>query len=122
MADKPFSTLAPQADDSPFDLAGRRARALANVNGRLAAGATSRSGASGASGTGQVIATNPARKRWGIQNAGTNVLTVTLGAAAIDLRSATGTDAGNGAAVVDEDWKGAVSVSGTSPRYHWWEE
>jgi hypothetical protein len=122
MTEKSFSTLRPQHTDSPYDLVARGTKAKAQVQDRLVKGASSLSGAAGATAVGQVMAANPARQKWGIQNAGTNVLTVRLGDAAIDLRAATANDAGNGARVEDEDWKGAVSVEGTSPRYNWSEQ
>lgn len=69
------------------------------------------------------LAANANRRLWSIQNLGTNPLYVRLGAGAsttvfhVALKAGGSNDDGNGGYIVDEMWKGAVSVAGTSPRY-----
>lgn len=68
-----------------------------------------------------VLAPNPRRDFW-IQNLGTNALTVYLGTganttnlASYVLKGCAVAGDGSGGFVVDDEWKGAVSVAGTSP-------
>lgn len=72
-----------------------------------------------------VIAANPNRRMWSIQNLGTNTLFVRRGASATTsvfhhvLKAGTGTDDGTGGSVGDYAgviYTGAISVAGTSPR------
>lgn len=73
--------------------------------------------------TGSPLAANPNRRLWSIQNLGTNPLYVRLGTGAtttvfhVALKAGGSNDDGNGGYIVDEMWKGAVSIAGTSPRY-----
>lgn len=61
-----------------------------------------------------------------IRNLGTNPIFVKYGAGASSsdftdvLAAGTGADNGTGAAIIIEDWIGAVSVAGTSPRFMAW--
>lgn len=80
--------------------------ASANTNG-----ATAKSDAT-------ALEANPERRKWGIQNAGTNALTVVIGNSSINLRACLNQDDGTGGSIEDEYWQGAVTVTGTSPRYH----
>jgi len=122
VSDQTYLSLYPQDLDGRHDLRSRRARSSHNLSQRLVAGSAALlNGGSDATGTGTILAANPLRKKWGVQNAGMNVLTVTLGGAAIDLRAANANDTGQGASLEDEDWKGTVAVSGSSTRYHFWE-
>lgn len=71
--------------------------------------------------TAALPATGYQRAKWGIQNAGTNVLNVHIGLTTIQLKACTVADDGNGGGHVDEGpdcWDGIVTVSGTSPRYN----
>lgn len=71
--------------------------------------------------TAALPATGYQRAKWGIQNAGTNVLNVHIGATTIQLVACTVADDGTGGGHVDESpdcWDGAVTVSGTNPRYN----
>jgi hypothetical protein len=122
MADKTIATVEPQTSDGEFDLALRGTKSLANLNDRLVAGASALlHGAAGASGTGQILAANASRKKFWFQNAGINVLTVTLGATSVQLKGCDVAGDGSGGFMWDPDWKGAVSVSGTSPSYNYGE-
>jgi len=122
MADKTIATVQPQTGDDAFDLALRGSKSLANLNERLVAGASALAhGAAGASDTGQILAANASRKKFWFQNCGTNVLTVTLGATSVQLKACDVAGDGSGGFVCDGDWKGAVSVSGTSPSYNYGE-
>jgi hypothetical protein len=122
MADKTISTVIPQTTDDAFDLALRGTKSLANLNDRIVTGAAALvNGAAGATGTGQILAANTTRKAFWFQNAGVNVLTVTLGATSIQLKACDVAGDGSGGFVCDGDWKGAVSVSGTSPSYNYGE-
>lgn len=73
--------------------------------------------------SGTALSANPNRRLWSIQNLGTNPLYVRLGTGAsttvfhVALKAGGSNDDGNGGYIVDEMWKGAVSVAGTSPRY-----
>jgi len=122
MSNKTVSTTVPQDTDDQFDLAVRQTQSLANLNDRVVAGSSALlSGAAGATATGQVLAANPARKKWFIQNRSGNVLTVTLGAVSLQLKACDVAGDGSGGFLADPDWKGAVSVSGTSPIYNYGE-
>jgi hypothetical protein len=122
MADKAISTVAPQTTDDAFDLSLRATKSLSNLNERIVTGASALvNGAAGASGTGQILAANATRKKFWVQNRGTNVLTVTLGATSVQLKACDVAGDGAGGFVCDGDWKGAVSVSGTSPSYNYGE-
>lgn len=68
--------------------------------------------------TSPALAANLNRKKWGIQNAGTNVLNVVMGATAINLAACLAADDGTGGSIEDTYWQGAVTVTGTSPRYN----
>ena len=66
------------------------------------------------------------RRGWSIQNNGTNVLFVRLGASAstsvfhFSLKAGTGNDDGTGGSVeqtVGAVFQGEISIAGTSPRY-----
>jgi hypothetical protein len=76
-----------------------------------------------ATATGTVISANAARKSWAIQNVGTNVLFVRLGASAsatvfhFALKGGTVDSDGLGAVISNDVWQGIVSVFGTSPKY-----
>lgn len=122
MGDKSISTVQPQTTDDQFDLALRATQALANLHGRWVTGAAALvNGAAGATGAGQVLAANASRKVYWLQNRGTNTLTVTLGATSLQLKAATVAGDGTGGMWIDEMWKGAVSVSGTSLSYNYGE-
>ena len=123
MADKTFDTLCPQDTDSDYDLRARQARALSEVQGRLAQGAGTLAGGVCTSVGAPLLLASPGRRKWGVQNAGTNPLTVLIGGvAAIDLRGGSALNAGDGGRVEDADWKGEVWVNGLGPRYSWFEE
>lgn len=62
------------------------------------------------------------RARWGIQNAGTNVLNVHFGPTTVNLKACDESDDdGTGGSIENEDWDGVVTVSGNSPRYNLFE-
>lgn len=72
-----------------------------------------------------ILASNPARAAFTIQNLGTNALFVRLGAGAttsvfhVVLKGGTGNDDGSGGILSMESgtiYTGAISVAGTSPR------
>lgn len=71
---------------------------------------------------GTVLAANASRKKWSIQNLGTNPLFVRFGAAAsttvfhLILAAGSGADNGTGDLYEDDNYLGVVSVDGTSPR------
>ena len=122
MADKDISTVTPQTTDDAFDLVGRATKSLANLNARWATGASALvNGAGGAGDSGQILAANPNRKKFWVQNRGANVLTVSLGATGVQLKACETPGDGSGGFLCDGDWKGAVSVSGTSPTYNYGE-
>lgn len=61
------------------------------------------------------------RVAWGIQNSGTNVLGVVIGATTIYLKACSVADDGTGGGHVDigpQCWDGIVTVTGSSPRYN----
>jgi hypothetical protein len=76
-----------------------------------------------ATGAGDVLAVNAGRKRWAIQNVGTNPLFVRLGTGAtitvfhFVLKGGTADSDGLGALLSDDMWTGVVSVAGASPKY-----
>jgi hypothetical protein len=122
MADKTVTTVHPQTTDDAFDLTVRGTKSLANLNDRIVAGtATLLRGAAGATGTGEILPASASRKKFWFQNRGTNVLTVTMGATSVQLKAADVAADGSGGFLCDTDWKGAVSVSGTSPSYNYGE-
>lgn len=71
----------------------------------------------------EALAANSSRKKWSLQNLGTNVLYVRLGSGAsttafhVALQAGTANDDGKGGFVSDDSWQGVVSVAGSSPRY-----
>lgn len=76
------------------------------------------------------IAANGKRLGWSIQNQGTNVLFVKLGASAsttdytFTLAAGTGSKNGTGGSVGQSGsgvWAGAISIAGTSPAYSHYE-
>ena len=67
------------------------------------------------------LAANPSRRRWGIQNSGTNPLTVTFDSGVVILAPCTSQDDGRGGSITDDLWRGAVTVDGTSIRYNVYE-
>lgn len=73
--------------------------------------------------TGTVISSNASRKKWGVQNLGTNILYVRMGASASAtvfhalLAGSIIQDDGTGGSYEDNTYTGDVSVFGTSPRY-----
>ena len=120
MSAKTFTSRLPQEDDSEFDLAGRQASSLAGLQAVEVAGvAALLGGAAGATSSGQIMASRDSRADFAVQNTGTNTLVVEMGATAIELRGASGTGKGDGGSWRDRLWKGAVSISGTSPKYNW---
>jgi hypothetical protein len=122
MADKTLTTVAPQTTDDAFDLQLRAARSLANLSDRLVSGGSALvNGAAAASATGQILAANAGRRKFWLQNRGTNVLTVSLGSTQVQLKACDVAGDGAGGFLCDGDWKGAVSVSGTSPSYNFGE-
>lgn len=72
---------------------------------------------------GNALVANAARNSWAIQNLGTNVLYVRMGASAstsvfhFALAPGSANDDGRGASVSDDTYTGIVSVAGTSPRF-----
>ncbi len=72
-----------------------------------------------------VLAANPARLYWQIQNLGTNPLYVRMGAGAstsvfhMVLKGGSGNDDGLGASYASQEvvYTGIISIAGTSPRY-----
>jgi hypothetical protein len=72
---------------------------------------------------GTALSANSARNSWAIQNLGTNVLYVRMGASAstsefhFALAPGSSNDDGRGASVSDDTFTGIVSVAGTSPRF-----
>lgn len=72
---------------------------------------------------GDVIASNPARKSWGITNLGTNPLFIRMATGASSsvfhfcLAPGVANDDGFGASVSDDIYTGVVSATGTSPRF-----
>ena len=122
MADKAIATAVPQETDDQFDLQLRATRSLANLNERLVLGAgVLLNGAAGATSAGQILAASAGRKKFWVQNRGTSVITVTLGATAVQLKACQAPGDGEGGFLCDGDWKGAVSVAGTSPVYNYGE-
>ncbi|HYE32532.1 MAG TPA: hypothetical protein VEH27_13965 [Methylomirabilota bacterium] len=114
-----IGSLYPQQEDvTDFTLAMRRAKAMADV-ATLLAGSLVVSASGNDVSTLTPIAANANRRKWFIKNTGTNVLTVTFGGASIDLKPGLANNDGGGAEIEDLIWKGAVTVSGTSPRYSW---
>ena len=69
------------------------------------------------------LAANANRVRWSIQNLGTNALYIRYGASAsttvfhVALKAGAVNDDGQGGYLVDDAWKGVVTIAGTSPRY-----
>lgn len=69
------------------------------------------------------ITANSSRESFLIQNLGTNVLYVLMGAGAsttvfhFALQPGASNDDGNGGSVYSNEWSGIVSIAGTSPRY-----
>ncbi len=123
MADKTFDTLCPQDTDSEYDLRARQAQSVAEMHGRMAQGGGTLVGGLRTSAGTPLLETAPGRRRWGVQNLGTTVITVVLGGTgAIDLRGGSAADAGDGGRLEDADWKGEVWVGGTGVRYCWFEE
>ena len=64
------------------------------------------------------LAANTARRRWFIQNVGTNPLIVSFGGASVALAPGTSNDDGRGGSYSDDLWRGAVTVAGTGLRYN----
>ncbi len=122
MPDKTIDTLKPQTNDGAFDLALRQTQSLAGLHDRLASGsATFLASGSAANGSGLLLAANPARRKFWIQNRSTSTLTVLLGAAAVQLRGCDLAGDGSGGFLCDSDWKGAVSLSGSNLNYNFGE-
>lgn len=97
--------------DQPIEISGTSTKAATTVN------------TPAINNSGTALSANSNRRLWSIQNLGTNPLYVRLGAGAsttvfhVALKASTVQDDGSGGYIVDEMWKGAVSVAGTSPRY-----
>jgi hypothetical protein len=64
------------------------------------------------------LAANTARRRWTLQNVGTNPLVVSFGGASLALAPGTSNDDGRGGSFSDDLWRGAVTVTGTGLRYN----
>ncbi len=72
------------------------------------------------------LSANNSRIKWSIQNAGTNVLTVTFGSYSRQLAKCTAQDDGTGGLIEETIpspvgpaiWKGVITISGTNPRYN----
>lgn len=87
-----------------------------NVNSAPVSGAPAN--AKVASSDATALTANTARRRWTLQNAGTNSMVVSFGGASIVLAPGTSNDDGRGGSYSDDLWKGAVTVTGTSLRYN----
>lgn len=122
MSDKTIDTLKPQSSDGSFDLELRRTQSLAGLHDRLATGASTLiASGSAISISGSLLAGNPSRRKFWLQNRSVSPLTVSLGAAVLQLRGCDLAGDGTGGFLCDSDWKGAVSVSGSNLNYNFGE-
>lgn len=87
-----------------------------NTNSAPAAGSPASAKVDSADAT--ALAANSSRRRWFIQNVGTNPLVVSFGGASVALAPGTSNDDGRGGSYSDDLWRGAVTVAGTGLRYN----
>jgi len=101
----------------------RKVRCDDDGNLLVDSGGTEASSSTGATAASSLspFAAAPTRRQWGIQNSGVNTLTVIFGTGTVILKACAVQDDGTGGVVWDDYWKGAVTLTGTAPRYNSWE-